>query len=200
MNKTQEQILAFLIANPEEQLTIRGIAKRMGKSYPLVYNNLLNLEKEGIVKMQDIPPGKIVKIDEFAPTEILVDIELKRKNEFLKKYSWIKLMLDDISSSTEIVFFILIVFGSYAKGKETAKSDLDLLVIIPTKEDIKKMEKSFYNAYTKIKKSFNFIDINDFIEMIKNSNGLNIGNEAKKHHIILYGSENYYNLIKKATK
>ncbi len=113
--RTQEQILIFLLSKPEEQLTIRGIAKRLGKSYTLVYNNIAKLEKESIIRKQNVPPGQIITLNEFAPTEIFVDIELKRKKEFLKKYPWVQVMLKDILLSTKNLFFTLLVFGSYAK-------------------------------------------------------------------------------------
>ena len=198
--KTQEQILTFLLSNPEEQLTIRGIAKRLGKSYTLVYNNIAKLEKENIIRKRNVPPGQIITLNEFAPTEIFVDIELKRKKEFLKKYPWVQLMLKDILSSTKNPFFILLVFGSYAKSTQTKSSDFDLLIIVQDKKDIKGIEYAIDRAYTKVKKGLNFIDINDLKEMIKNTNELNIGNEAKKHHIILYGVEVYYQLLKRIHK
>lgn len=197
LTKTQEQILAFLLSNPEEQLTIRGIAKRLGKSYTLVYNNIADLEKKDIIKKQDVPPGKIITLNEFAPIHIFIDVELKRKKEFLRKYPWIEVMLEDILKSTTNLFFILLVFGSYAKGAQTTKSDLDLLVIVQGKRDIKEIEDVIRKVYTKVKKASNFIDINDFKEMLLNPNALNIGNEARKNHIILYGIEEYYQLLKR---
>ncbi len=200
MTKTQEQILSFLLSKPEEQLTIRGIAKRLNKSYTLVYNNIADLEKKGIIKKQDVPPAKVITLNEFAPTEIFIDIELKRKKELLQKHPWIQLMLDDILTATKNLFFILIVFGSYAKATQTSKSDLDILIIVQDKKDINDIEDAVYKAYTKTKKGVNIVDINDFKEMIKNTNEMNIGNEAKKHHIILYGVETYYQLIKKIYK
>ncbi len=195
--RTQEQILIFLLSKPEEQLTIRGIAKRLGKSYTLVYNNIAKLEKESIIRKQNVPPGQIITLNEFAPTEIFVDIELKRKKEFLKKYPWVQVMLKDILLSTKNLFFTLLVFGSYAKATQTKSSDFDLLIIVQNKKDIKDVEYAIDRAYTKVKKGLNFVDINDFKEMIKNTNELNIGNEAKKHHIILYGVEVYYQLLKR---
>ena len=195
--RTQEQILIFLLSKPEEQLTIRGIAKRLGKSYTLVYNNLAKLEKESIIRKQNVPPGQIITLNEFAPTEIFVDIELKRKKEFLKKYPWVQVMLKDILLSTKNLFFTLLVFGSYAKATQTKSSDFDLLIIVQNKKDIKDVEYAIDRAYTKVKKGLNFVDINDFKEMIKNTNELNIGNEAKKHHIVLYGVEAYYQLLKR---
>lgn len=200
LTQTQEQILIFLLSNPEEQLTIRGIAKRLGKSYTLVYNNIADLEKKDLIRKQNVPPAQIINLNEFAPTEIFVDIELKRKKEFLRKYPWIEVMLEDILGSTKNLFFILLIFGSYAKGTQTTKSDIDLLIIVQDKKDIKEIENLIHKAYTKIKKGLNFIDINDFKEMIKNTNELNIGNEAKKHHVMLYGVEAYYQLLKRIYK
>lgn len=196
LTQTQEKILAFLLSNPEEQFTIRGIAKKLGKSYTLVYNNIADLGKKDIIRKQNVPPAQIIRLNEFAPTDIFIDIEIKRKKEFLKKHLWIELMLKDILSSARNLFFIMLVFGSYAKGKQTTKSDLDLLVIVQDKKDIKKIEEPMHKTYTKVKKGLNFVDVHDFEEMIKNTNELNIGNEAKKHHIILYGVEAYYQLVK----
>lgn len=197
ITQTQEQILAFLLANPEEQFSIRGIAKELNKSYTLVYNNITDLENENIIIKQNVPPAKLVKLNKFIPTHIFVDIELKRKEKFLKKYLWIEIMLKDILMSTKNPFFILLIFGSYASGKATNNSDIDLLIIVQDKKNIKDIEDIIHKTYTKVKKGLNFIDMNDFIEMIKNPNKLNIGNEAKKNHIILYGVEVYYELLKR---
>lgn len=197
LTRTQEEILGSLLGNPEEKLTIRGIAKKLGKSYSLVYNNIADLEKKKLIIKQDVPPGQIVVLNEFAPSDILVDIELKKKNEFLKKHLWMKVFLEDVFNSINNVFFVLLVFGSYAKGTQTKKSDIDLLFIVKDKKDIEKIENSVKEIYSKVKMGMNFSDANDFIEMIKNTNKMNIGNEAKKHHIILYGAEMYYQLLKK---
>ncbi|MDO8740877.1 MAG: nucleotidyltransferase domain-containing protein [Candidatus Woesearchaeota archaeon] len=200
LTKTQEQILVFLLSHPEEKPTIRGIAKKLGKSYTLVYNNIADLEKKNIIKKEPVPPAQIVTLNEFAPTPVFVDIELKRKKDLLQKYPWIQVMLEDIFISAKNLFFILLVFGSYAKGLQTAKSDLDLLIIVRDKKDIREIEDAMHKAYTKVKKAPNFIDTNDFREMILNPGALNIGNEARKYHVILYGVEGYYQLLNGAYK
>ena len=198
--KTQEQILAFLVANPEEQLAIRGIARKLNKSYTLVYNNITDLARQKLISKLSVPPAQIIRLNEFAPTELFVDIELNRKKEFLKKFPWAEVMLEDVFSATGSMFFIMLVFGSYAKCTQTPRSDIDLLVIIQGKKDIAKIENALYNAYTKVKKSMHIVEASDFKEMIKNTNELNVGNEAKKHHIILYGAEMYYQLLKRTYK
>ena len=196
--KTQIEILKLLISSPEKPLTIRGIARALHKSYTLVYNNLASLEKEKIIASESVPPARIITLNPFAPSEMLIDIEQERKREFLKKYPWAQVMLEDALSAAKDIFLIVMVFGSYAKGKETPKSDIDLLIVVDEKRKISSMEGIFQNIYTKIKKGVHVVDADNFKVMIKNSNELNIGNEAKKHHIIMYGAEAYYQLLKNA--
>ena len=146
---TQEKILNLLFST-EDLLTIRGIAKRLNKPYALVYNNLADLEKKGIISKKSVPPAHIISLNESAPSEIFIDIELRTKREFLKKHPWVEIMLEDMLSKQ--LFFIALVFGSYAKGKQTPKSDIDILIIVNEKKDINNID-SFNEIYTKTKKS-----------------------------------------------
>ncbi len=195
MTETQEQIIEKLLANPEEVFTIRSLARKMNKSYPLVFNNLKKLKKMEVIEEQSIPPAKRITVKDAAPKNILLYIEEKRREEFLKKHLWVRVMLQDLITGVSQIFFSLIVFGSYAKGNQTSNSDLDLLVIVPKKEDIHELESAIRNVYTRIKKNFIVTTVNDFKEMVKNSEEFNVGNEAKKYHILLYGTEQFYQLI-----
>ena len=197
---TQNKILTLLLDNPEKHLSIRGIARELGKSYALVYNNIEDLRREGIIVKMKAPPAQLITINEFTPVHILIDIEIKKKNKLLKQYPWTKVMLDDIHSNAEQLFFILLIFGSYAKGTQTKKSDIDILIITPTKDEIKDIENSVKRVYTKVSKNLVIVDVKDFMEMLKNTEELNVSNEARKHHIILYGTEQYYQIIKKVYK
>ncbi len=193
LTKTQEQILKLLLSKPEEQFSIRQIARLLGKSYSLTYNNTQKLLKKGIVKAENVPPAQIIHLSEQAPIRLLVSMEGKRTEDFLEKHSWIALYLRDVLSATENPFFIMLVFGSYAKGRETKGSDIDILIITSAKEDFKTFETAA-QQYTKIKKGIIVIDAQSFLEMIKNPKALNVSNEARKYHIILYGAETYYEL------
>jgi len=91
---------------------------------------------------------------------------------------------------------VVILFGSYAKGTQTSKSDIDILLIVPGKENLSLFESAMRKIYTNVKKDTTVVTTDEFIEMIK-SNKFNVGNEAKKHHILLYGAEQWYSLVKK---
>jgi len=95
-------------------------------------------------------------------------------------------------------FFILLVFGSYAKNKATEKSDLDVAVIveseqakkdvIPVLETIKRREikRIDYHVFTR----------NEFLEML-NFDIENVGKQIYNNNIITYGFIEYCNLVRK---
>ncbi len=188
VTRTQEEIIQLLLKTANEQLSISQIAKRLKKSYSLTYNNIKAIKN--ILEESDLPPAKIIKISKDAPVDIIIDEERKISQKFLNTNPWIRLYLDDVLKSE--TFFILLAFGSYAKNLETQKSDLDLLFIIPDNTQL------FQSShYTKIKKSIIVVKTSEFIDMINNPNKFNVGNEVRMHHIILYGTEQYYNLLRK---
>ena len=197
LTKTQCEILKFLLRHKEENTTTRSIARKLGKSYTLVYNNISNLEKRNIIQKYNVPPAQIVRLHKSIPLDILINIEFGIKTEFLEKFSWIEVMLNDMLLTAENPFFILIVFGSYANETQTKKSDIDLLIITQNKNQTKNMEITVSKLYTRVKKNIIIVEMNEFIKMISYHNELNVGNEAKKHHIILHGIEQYYQVVKR---
>ncbi len=107
--------------------------------------------------------------------------------------------LDDIQSRIfkHTEFFILVVFGSYAKNKATKISDLDIAVIVeseqtkkdvaPYLETIKRREviPIDYHIFTRF----------EFLDMLK-ADSENVGKQIFKDGIVYYGYIPYCNLIK----
>ncbi len=193
--KTQLEIIAYLL-NQEDPQTIRGTAKNLSKSYPLVYNNIRDLERKEILLLKDAPPAKIITINPNAPLGIIISAETRRKEEFIRKNKWLQVFLNDVLSQVRTTFFCLLVFGGYAKGKQTGKSDLDILAIVPA-GSIKDIESAIRGSYTKVRKHITVIGEDDFVEMIQKPQQLNVGNEAVKHHVVLYGIEQYGQLVRR---
>jgi predicted nucleotidyltransferase len=117
----------------------------------------------------------------------------------IQKRKFPKEILTEIQKriSKQTNFFILIIFGSYAKSKATEKSDLDIAVIveseqtkkeiIPLLETVKRREINHldYHVFTR----------NEFLEMLK-ANYENVGKQIYKNSIIYYGFIEYCNLIR----
>ena len=139
-------------------------------TYNLNLNNNLTLSYLNLINESEINKSKIQK-------NILYDIQNR------------------IFNHTE--FFILIVFGSYAKNEATKKSDLDIAVIvesehtkkeiIPFLETIKRREvlRIDYHIFTRV----------EFLEMLK-ADFENVGKQIFKSSIVHYEYIPYCNLIK----
>mgnify|MGYP001603464581 CR=1 FL=1 len=194
LTQTQEHILELLLSNQEEQFSIRHVSRVLGKSYALTYNNIQDLVRKHILQTYSLPPAQIISLSNDIQPFFLIPIEQKKAKTFLEKYSWADLYMHDVLQAAPHPFFILLVFGSYAKQKVTAKSDIDLLAIVPSKQEIPLLEQTL-GHYTPVKKNIVIVDTQNFLNMIKNPKAFNIGNEARKHHIILYGAESYYQLL-----
>ena len=90
--------------------------------------------------------------------------------------------------------FIALIFGSYAKGKETKHSDIALLVIT---EDFKPIGQVLSRFPLKIHTTD--IRYRDFIEMLK-SREFTVVSEAIKRNIIIIGIGEYYRVVENANR
>ena len=194
---TQLGIIAHLL-NQEEPQTIRGIAKALKKSYPLVYNAIQDLAKKEIIFKKNAPPAHIIELNPYAPLRLFLEAEWKRTQNFLNLHKWVQVFLTTLFDNVGSSFFSLLIFGSYAKRTFTVKSDIDLLIVVPTAENIVEMTRIVREIYTPVMKHTIVVTEKDALEMIIKAKQFNVGNEAQKHHIILYGAENYYALLRKS--
>ena len=93
----------------------------------------------------------------------------------------------------------VVLFGSYAKGKATKQSDIDLLFIVSNIKDkglrdaIERESANYQYSYN-IKVSPLITDIGEFRKMLK-AKELNVGKETKECGISLYGHEIFWRII-----
>ncbi len=97
------------------------------------------------------------------------------------------------------LFYSLVIFGSYASGKQTKESDLDIAVIIQDKnyEDNLKIAKN-----TAIRKSILNLDIHimtsgELLEMLVNKEP-NLGKEIARKHRAIHNINIFYKIIRRA--
>lgn len=93
------------------------------------------------------------------------------------------------------MIYIMILFGSYAKGTATKKSDIDLLFVVQNEADIEKIKKKVRSVLssTNIKIEFDVITIEWLIKMFEERH--TVGREVLEASITLYGAEQYYSLV-----
>ncbi|MBW2975525.1 nucleotidyltransferase domain-containing protein [Candidatus Woesearchaeota archaeon] len=119
------KILRTISANPDKTYTSRALAKDSNCSHVQVLRTLGNPYMYN-------PPDKLkLATDKFLYKKILKDIFYFEKNILNKLKNNIVDFGEKVSS--------IILFGSIARGKETFKSDIDLLIITENKKEIKEI-------------------------------------------------------------
>ncbi len=150
------------------------------------------LIKSNIIRAKKIGQTVLCSINPAEFNEDIFNAESSRREELLKNkdlsalYGYFK--------EVEEPFFILLLFGSYASGKNRKGSDIDLMLITDS-EDIPKKIKSKISLIP-LKIHLTEFNSKEFVSMLKTTE-FNVGKEAFYNNIILYGIEDYYRLIKK---
>ncbi len=198
LTKQQLTILSVFKEDLFASLTFKQIKEEgKQKSNNLVQIALKKFKEQDLVKTEVI--GDVITYSlnlnnnlTLSYLNLINDIEIQ-KRKFPKE------VLSEIQKRIfkQTNFFILIVFGSYAKSKATERSDLDVAVIIeseqtkreiiPFLETVKRRELKpiDYHIFTR----------SEFIEMLK-AYAENVGKQIYKNNIIYYGFIEYCHLIR----
>ena len=184
--ETEIKILKCLLENKEPK-TIRTIAKEIKADYKIVHTASNILRSKGLIERIKIGSSYQITLIPKLSEEIL-RAEYQRREEILKNKD-LQVVLDYFERNLKSTLYILLLFGSYAKRKQTKHSDMDLLFIVPKQE----MENDINRIVSLIPLK---IHVNIFTEQefkaMKDSKESTVGSEAIKNNIILKGIEAYY--------
>lgn len=199
LNKGELEILDVFRKNLNKALSIRDIQKISKKaSKPYVFNALKKLERAEFVDKAVVGTSSAYRA-KFTPQAInyfsLLDFEEYERSNMPKN------AIDRIMRNIKPLKapFCLIVFGSYAKGKESEKSDLDVAIIVgdetAKKRFVPALESIALRELTEI--HYEIMAPEEFVEMLL-AKEANLGKEIAYHHVLVYGGEIYYQLIEEA--
>ena len=192
--KLELKIVDLLARNTERKLTINEIAKSLEEYYSFVHRTVNKLIKDNVIIKEKAGKSYLCSINlETEKTIALVNLsEIEKRDDLYNSNKELRLILDDFIKMTESAVnpISIVLFGSYAKGIATKESDIDILVISKTKAGIDKITKEIYAKYGK--------EINPVImtsEDFKRQRDKALIKEIIKDHYILYGVENFANLV-----
>ncbi len=191
--KPREKLIKYLIEN-KEPTSIMQVSGSTAIDYKNTYN-IINELAPAIISREKIGNTNLIRLNP-VPNQDIYSVEQKRTQEFLEKnpkLNVIKSYIEEINYP----FMIVLIFGSFAKGKNTSSSDIDICVISDNKKKIKELWEML--NLLSLKLEIQEFTTKEFISMIEKKQN-NLGNEIIKSNIILYGIENYYNLISKWMK
>jgi len=193
MRSKEVEVIRVLLENKEKELNINQIAKLLKKDYKNIHNMIQRLFKMRLVELQNFGKSqKVILVNQMHP--LIFEAEYLRRNELLKNKSF-SIMINSFEKLSSKLY-VLLLFGSYAKNKQTKHSDIDLLFIVPDAAE-EKMEREIHNIVRilPLKIHTNIFKETDFKAM-KNSKEFTVGSEVIKNNIILHGIETYYTMIK----
>ena len=133
VNTKREEVLRFLCSKPSEEFNISEISELTGISKPYISEELDYLEEQGVVKIRRRSNQKIAGFnrenDEALNLKRLVNL-----NEFYSSGILSK-VVEEYQYPEAIV-----LFGSFADGEDTEKSDVDLAIITDKELSLKGLE------------------------------------------------------------
>ena len=198
MLKKSYKVLDVFVSNPTITYLFNDVKEYIeSKSESYTYNSLKSFVKEGILTKDKRGGVTIYKIADSPKAISFLSIAAEYK-------AWNRngIPIDniiEIIKKARINFLTLLITGSYVKGKQTAKSDLDLVLIVPN--DVKKVTarlKQFCELSIPEIHLYVFTD-DEFKQMLLDEKH-NYGKEIVKNNLIFFGAEAYYKIMFEAMK
>ncbi len=194
LNKSTTKVLKFFVSYITESFTLREIARKLGMHVsqahrsikPLIDNKLIGYDKH-----------KNLSLNYKMHHGNLIFAEYLRRDDFLGRYKEIRLFSDQIITKIRQDSFILLVFGSAVES--TKPRDIDILMVLDSNDKIAFHEKFLHNISSGYSLPFeaSVLSFESVYEMLSKRDEKNVFNELLNKHIILYGAELFYRLVKR---
>ncbi|MFH1053641.1 MAG: nucleotidyltransferase domain-containing protein [Candidatus Woesearchaeota archaeon] len=198
---TKQQLNIFSVFKQDifKELTFKQIKEQSKQKS----NNVTQLALEEFRKQNLVITKKVGDVNSYS---------LNLKNNLV--YSYLNLIDESDAKSKRIPrkvldtaqdkvskytpFFVILIFGSYAKGKATEKSDLDVAIIVESDKTKKEITPYLETIRRReiAKMDYHIFTSEEFLEMLK-SDQENVGKQIYRENIKYYGSIYYYQLIKR---
>jgi len=132
----KEGILNFFIENPTRRVRFREIERELQIPLPSVIRYIRELNAEGYARKEEI--GKVIFYSADRSSQRFIIKKRSHNLEHLYGSGLIEYLREEFSNP------LIVLFGSYFKGEDTEKSDID--IFIQGKEDKKIELKKYENA------------------------------------------------------
>ena len=175
------------------KISIRELMKKINsKSYQRVYEAVEDLAKKKILISEKLGNTNLISLSFYREAILLLGFLDEKEATKMPNYS-------KILDIKEISDYLILVTGSYAKGNPNKKSDMDLAIIVPDKEDVVSVQKLVENQTMLFVPPIHLYVFRkkDFIEMLK-SKEENYGKKIVKNRVIFKNAQMFYELVKEA--
>lgn len=176
-NKTNILVLRFLIKFENQFFPVEEIADETGAGLRNIKDSLRVLSNEGMLNVKTTRGKNYYKFDADSRVKELISLlfEEERKRISFKTNCIYKIVSEIESKIIKVLGSNLrdiILFGSIAKGRDTANSDIDLCVIVDKKEErlLAKLRSIQFNKKFNREVQIHVFTSREFIEANKEQN------------------------------
>jgi predicted nucleotidyltransferase len=196
MEKLELIIMELFAADPRKRYSIRDIAKATGKQYAPVHAAVQRMVKKKALQKQRIGHTDYCSLELNGDSSMFCFAEAWRAKEFIRKNKVAGRIIEEVLEKLKANFYVLVLFGSYAKGSQTEKSDIDLLLVADNNSKAEELERTISGVSRLSKKALHVTSMyfKDFIDMASDKE-TNAVNQALGNHIIFRGYEEYYKML-----
>ena len=196
--KTQIRIMTFFVSRITQRFSLRAVGKELKMHQALVYRASQPLIRNGLI----IPDKKNYVLNYKENHQELAYFEHVRSKEFLSKSrnQTLALFAGDVVEKFPYGYFTMLVFGSAVISPKPG--DIDILLIIERTEDIEPAERALYNISRNYTLNLHtaVVSFESVFEMLGSRDDKNVMNQVLDKHLILYGAELFYRLVKRGRK
>lgn len=198
-----EKILKVFYKEIGGEFSILQIAKKIRVSYSYVHREVELFSKRGIISVNVSGRRKYCKPNylNLIVVSSFVKISAEEAQKFLsageKITSIVKELLAGLPEKTNYNLLSIILYGSFAKSTQIKSSDVDLLVLVPSKE---KYGEIIENECVSLSRRYGvevspiISEPQSFLNMLREREN-NVAKELLKNKIILYGAEKFWELV-----
>lgn len=168
-DRTYRSLSAFI---ERDGSTASGIARVHNLNQKSVSNLLNRLEREGVLTSRREGRNKLFSIRRTERARsLLIMLEHERRARFFAAYPLIEALAEEL---TKHLTDLSLIFGSYAKGTRTERSDIDLFVLGTPSPQLTRIAHRYNVSITSRRNLFDETLIAQF-----------------KHHVIITNAERY---------
>ncbi len=123
-----QRIIKYLIEN-NKGISIRQLSQELSVDYKTTHSNIRKLKESGIISLERFGNAdRVSLIKRIHPS--IFEAEYMRAQKILENKN-ILIVLNQFKKDIKEKQYIVLLFGSYAAGKQTKQSDIDLIFNSP---------------------------------------------------------------------
>ncbi len=157
LTNLQQEVLRFLFVNAGKKFNARGLAIALGVSQPAVSKALPLLEKKEFIIVNKDKESKRLEIGLNRDSQLVMGMKRSENLRMIYESGLHDFLFNAFPGCT------VILFGSFAKGEDNFKSDIDIAVVGSKHKEIdtgkfakllgKEVRINFYGSWDKIDKN-----------------------------------------------